>query len=239
MYLKCWRLVIGAWLVFLLLPQSTLAGKPKFPPPPNSSIEQVATNLNVNGINSDIRAFHSKDSIEDVVEFYRKKWKRPIKKGMPGFVETIDAAPWYIISRIENEYLLTVQVQVQANNKSASWGYLSLSPLPDANATAPELGKKTPKIPGSIVMNEMQHNDPGKKATTTILSNTHSVKNNADYYRNFYHGKGWKLETDQQLGQDDGHSLVFKTRRNRVTIMVLKDEVYTRVVVNSVKNSLF
>ena len=239
MHVKNWNHLVAYCLIFLLIPQSVFAGKPKFPAPPNASIEQVATNLNVNGITSDIRAFHSNDSIEKVVRFYRKEWKRPIKKGMPGFVETIDAAPWYIISRVEDDYLMTVQVQVQANNKSASWGYLSLSPLPNPDAKLPEFGKSTPKIPGSIVMNELQHDDPGKKAITTVLSNTHSVKNNADYYRNFYIGKGWNLETDQKLGHDEGHSLVFKTRRNRVTIMVLKDNAYTRVVVNSVKNSLF
>lgn len=239
MYVKKWNRIFAYFGIFLLLPQVCIAGKPKFPAPPNASVEQVANNLNMNGIKSDIRAFHSKDSIEDVVEFYRKKWKRPVKKDMPGFVETIDAAPWYIISRVEDDYLLTVQVQVKANDKSGSWGYLSMSPLPDPNSKSPELGKSTPKIPGSIVMNQMLHDDLGKKAITTMLSNTHSVKNNADYYRNYYYGKGWKLETDQQLGRDEGHSLVFKTRRNRVTIMLLKDEVYTRIVVNSVKNSLF
>jgi len=32
---------------------------------------------------------------------------------------------------------------------------------------------------------------------------------------------------------------VYKTRKERVTIMLLKDGVGTRIVVNSVKNSIF
>ena len=46
-------------------------------------------------------------------------------------------------------------------------------------------------------------------------------------------------ETDRAMGHDEAHSLVFKNRRNRVTIMVLKDKHYTRVVVNSVESSIF
>ena len=47
------------------------------------------------------------------------------------------------------------------------------------------------------------------------------------------------METDKRLGNQEAHSLVFKTKRNRVTIMLLEDKDYTRVVVNSVKNSIF
>jgi hypothetical protein len=226
-------------LLFFFTSQSLLAGAPDFPPPPGASVEWVGKNIKVNGIKSDIRAFHSKKSIEDVVKFYRREWKRPVARDKPGFMESIDAAPWYIISRIEDDYLLTVQVQVQKNDQSSSWGYLSTSPLPKGRNKAPILGLKVPKIPGSHVMSEMKSDDPGKKATTLIISNTHSVMNNADFYRQHYQGKGWTTETDQNLGRDEGHSLVFKNRRNRVTIMLLKDKTFTRVVVNSVKNSIF
>jgi len=78
-----------------------------------------------------------------------------------------------------------------------------------------------------------------KKATTLIISNNHSVGSNAAFYRNHYQGQGWTVETDRKLGADDAHSLVFKSRRNRVTIMILNDKNATRVVVNSVKNSIF
>jgi hypothetical protein len=233
------KLLFSGLFLFFSTLQLALAGPPDFPAPPGASVEWVGKNVEVNGIKSAIRAFHSKKSIEDVVEFYRREWKRPVEKGKPGFMETIDAAPWYIISRIEDAYLLTVQVQVQKNDQSASWGYLSTSPLPSASSKVPNLGSSVPKIPGSFVMNEMKSDDPGKKASTLIISNTHSVGNNADFYRQHYQGKGWTTETDQNLGRDEGHSLVFKNRRNRVTIMLLKDKNYTRVVVNSVKNSVF
>ena len=134
---------------------------------------------------------------------------------------------------------MTVQVQVKKNDPDGSWGYLSMSVLPGTTNKEPEFAKTIPKIPGSIVMNEMKSDDPGKKATTVVLTNTHSVRNNADFYRAHYQNQGWTMETDKRLGNQEAHSLVFKTKRNRVTIMLLEDKDYTRVVVNSVKNSIF
>lgn len=218
---------------------SVTAGPPDFPAPPGASVEWVGQNVQVNGINSAIRAFHSKKSIEDVIKFYRREWQRPAEKDIPGYMESIDAYPWYIISRIEDGYMLSAQVQVKENDKSGSWGYLSLSPLPKDSSKATQLGASVPKIAGSYVLNEMKSEDPGKRANTVVISNKHSVISNADYYRQHYQSKGWTTETDRHLGRNEGHSLVFKNRRSRVTIMVLKDKNYTRVVVNSVKNSVF
>lgn len=229
---------LGSITALLLLPLPALAKAPEFPPPPDSAVEWVAQDIEMNGNRTAIRAFHSKDSIEKVVEFYRKEWRRPPERDKPGFMETIDAAPWYIITRIEDGYLLTVQVQVQKNDKNASWGYLSVSPLPKNPDKKPaELGSSTPKMPGSHVLNEMKSNDPGKKANTLIIANEHSLGSNAAFYRNHYQGKGWTTETD--LNSQDVQTLVFKTKRERVTIMLLKDGSETRVVVNSVKNSVF
>ena len=231
------RILLLLFCLHLSLP--ALAGKPDFPAPPRAHVEWVGKNISVNGINSEIRAFHTKKSIESVVQFYRKEWSRPPEKDLPGYLESIEAAPWYIISRVEDGYLLTVQVQVKQNDQSGSWGYLSLSKPPNKNRKEPKLAKAVPKIPGSHIMQELLSDDPGKEASTVLISNQHSIRSNADFYRSHYQSKGWTTETDRSLGYDSAHSLVFKNRRNRVTIMLLKDKFYTRVVVNSVKHSVF
>jgi hypothetical protein len=218
--------------------QAVLAGVPDFPPPPDASVEWVGKDIENGGIKTSIRAFRSNKTIEKVVEFYRREWKRPVEKGKPGFVETIDAAPWYIISRVEDDYLLTVQVQVQNDDDSRSWGYLSTSPLPSDKKNKPvELGISTPKMSGSHVLNEIKHNDPGKSANTVFITNEQTVSNNAAYYRNFYESKGWAKETD--LDSENSHALVYKTRTERVIIMLTKDKEFTRIVLNSVKNTIF
>lgn len=232
------NLLFASVLLSFLSSPLLFAGAPDFPPPPGAAVEWVGKDLEVNGIKSAIRAFHSKKPIEDIVKFYRSEWKKPVEKDKPGFMETIDAAPWYIISRVEDGYLLTVQVQVQENDQSASWGYLSMSPLPGARDKVKQFGASVPKIPGSYVINEMKSDDPGKEATTVIISNTNSVNGNAAFYRQHYQGKGWTTETDRKLGSREAHSLVFKNRRSRVTIMLLEDKNFTRIVINAVKNSV-
>ncbi len=89
----------------LLTSPLVYAGRPNFPAPPQAKVEWVSKNMQVNGIPTAIRAFHTQESIEQVIKFYRREWQRPVDKGKPGFMETIDAAPWYIISRIEDDYL--------------------------------------------------------------------------------------------------------------------------------------
>ncbi len=236
-YMVLKRLV--GYLLLTLVPTMVVAGKPKLPPPPNATVEWVGKDMEVNGLPTAIRAFHTRESIEDVVRFYRREWQRPVERGKPGYMETIDAYPWYIISRVEDDYLLTVQVQVKQNDKSGSWGYLSISPLVDPKNDPPELGKNIPKMRGSHVLSEHTSKDPGKNARTLIITNEHSVPSNVTFYRNYYNGKGWTKETDRALGTDKVHSLVYKTKRDRVTMMFLKDKYYTRIVINSVTNSLF
>lgn len=215
------------------------AGPPDFPPPPEAHVEWVGRNMEINGVKTSIRAFQTRNSIEEVVQFYRREWQRPPERGKPGFMETIDAYPWYIISRVEDGYLLTVQVQVKQNDQSGAWGYLSLSPLVDPKVVPPKLAENLPRMPGSHVMTETRSKDPGKKASTVIITNQYSVPSNVAFYRNHYHGKGWTKETDKALGTDKVHSLVFKTKKDRVTMMFLKDQDSTRIVINSVTNSIF
>lgn len=224
-------------LLSCLLNSTTVAARPDFPPPPKAVVEWVGKDMNINGINSSVRRFQTKKSIEDVVEFYREEWKRPISKDMPGFNETIDAAPWYIISRIEDGYLLTVQVQVEQNDDSSSWGYLSMSRLPAKNASN-DPGAGMPKMSNSHVLSQVKSSDAGKEATTMIISNGHSVSSNVTFYRNHYQSKGWTQETDKALDKGQSHALVFKKRLNRVTMMFMQGKNSTKIVINDVTNSL-
>lgn len=227
-------------LFFVCLYPSILIAAPDFPPPPQASVEWVGQNMQINGIPSAVRAFHSDNSIEEVVEFYRKEWRNPVGDDMPGYLENIAAAPWYIISRAEDGYLLTVQVRVNERTGKGSWGYLSQGRLPDMDDFDPEQGKGIPKMRDSLVLNESISKDPGKNAKTLLISNSHTLQNNVAFYRSHYEGLGWTNETDTDLGgAGKMHSLVFKTKRNRITMIFIKDENDTRIVINSVTNSIF
>lgn len=212
------------------------AGAPDFPPPPEANVEWVGRNLEMNGIRSDIRAFHTKKSPEKVSEFYRREWEKPVGKDLPGFTETDAMAPWHLITRIEDGYLMTAQFQ--ETDQGGTWGYLAMSPLPDKDAKPREMGKAFPKMPDSQVLSEMNTDDPGKKARTMVIANDRSVNSNVAFYRNHFLAKGWTMETDKTLTEGRLHSLVFKSTRKRITIMVIGDHNQTRLVINEVTHSI-
>ena len=210
---------------------------PKFPAPPEASVEWVSRNIEVNGIRSDIRSFNTLKSVNNVINFYSKEWDEPVDKEMPGFlIESEAMAPWTVISRIEDGYILTVQTM--ETDRGEAWGYLAMSPLPPKGIPT-ELGLDIPKMHDSHVVQEIKHDDPGKNGQTIILANSHSVVSNINYYRNYYLGKGWSEESDYELAPGKMHSLAFKTNREHINIMLMGDSKETRIVINKVKHSLF
>lgn len=228
--------LIPCFVINLLLSGLTYA-VPEFPAPPDANVEWVGRNMEVNGIRSAIRAFNTSKSIRKVINFYIKEWDEPVGKGMPGHMIESDAmAPWTVISRIEDGYLMTVQTM--ESDRGGAWGYLSLSPLP-GKAPPPELGKGIPKMHNSHVIQEMKHDDPGKKGRTVVLANSHSVNSNINFYRNHYRGKGWSVESDYELSPGKMHSMVYKSNRERINIMLMGNGNETRIVINYVKHSLF
>ena len=227
---------------YLFLPGKLLA-KPDFPAPPEASVEWVGKNMDLNGIRSDIRAFHTKKSFEKVSSFYRKEWSKPVEgpKGeeLPGYTETDQMVPWRLFTRIEDGYLMTAQFQ-EADRRKGTWGYLAISPLPDPAVARkrPELGTGIPKMKNSQVISELKNKDVGKDARTMIIYNTHSVGSNVSYYRNHYRAKGYSVEMDTAVEAGKMHSLVFKSGRKRITIMLIGDHNDTRVVINDVTHSI-
>ena len=92
----------------------------------------------------------------------------------------------------------------------------------------------------SWVLNESISKDPGKNAKTLVITNSHTLENNVAFYRSHYEGQGWTKETDTDVGgAGKMHTLVFKTKRNRITMILIKDKNDTRIVINSVTNSIF
>ena len=224
-------LVLGT----LITGAGPLYAKPDFPTPKDAQVQWVGRNIEVNGIRSDIRAFHTKKSPEKVADFYREEWKEPVAKGMPGFTETDAMNPWHLITRLEDGYLMTVQYQEQ--DRGGTWGYLAMSPLPTKESWT-EPGKGFPKMPDSTIVNENVSNDPGIKGRTLLISNRYSISSNVEFYRSHYQSLGWTVETDKELAPGKMHSLVFKSRRNRITMMFIGENNETRIVINSVEHSI-
>ncbi len=199
---------------------------PKFPPPPGSKIGLITESMVFNGVEMNVRQFNSKRSVEEVLEFYREFWPKGTEKE-PGFTETDALEPWQLITRVEEGYLMTVQVT--AAGRKGSTGLLGMSKLPDPE-NLPKLGNKIPKMSGSRVFNDIKTRDPVKNGRTVALLNDFTVENNANFYRDYYTGYGYGLDLDKSVSGGDSHAQRYSQRGKVVTIVINKTAEGTVVV---------
>lgn len=225
---------IRSLLLPLLLLCSTLAaafGAPELPPPPDATVEIVAGSASMNGVPITTRKFNVEMSVDEVLEFYRKLWRKPVD-GHPGFAEA-NINEWQIISRIEGDYLLTVQIA--HGQYGHSIGYLAISDY--RNRARVVSSSKFPQMRESILVNDLGSDDPGKKAKTYLLRNEFSTSSNATYYRDHYLHRGWDVAIDQPV--KGGHVLSFRRSGESVDIVVQHIGEGTYIVGNTVKPGFF
>ncbi len=223
------------WLVALLFCVASVHAKaPKFPAPKDARVTVVGSDMRVNGIDTQIREFKTRDGIGKVIDFYRDEWGRD-QGDDGGYTINEISRPWTVISHIEDGYLMTVQAQ--PTNDDGTWGYLSMSRLP-VNVRSPKLGKDFPKMRGSETFNEVVSKDPGQTGRTMLLGNKFDLQTNVAFYRNYYGSQGWDVDMDQSMGSVM-HVLALRKGRKRVNLViqaVTKDG--TRIVVNEVKHDI-
>ena len=220
------NLIVLMSLPCLVMWSGLVLAAPKFPPPPGSKIGLITESMVFNGVEMNVRQFNSKRSVEEVLEFYREFWPKGTEKE-PGFTETDALEPWQLITRVEEGYLMTVQVT--AAGRKGSTGLLGMSKLPDPE-NLPKLGNKIPKMSGSRVFNDIKTRDPGKNGRTVALLNDFTVENNANFYRDYYTGHGYGLDLDKSVSGGDSHAQRYSQRGKVVTIVINKTAEGTVVV---------
>lgn len=210
------------------------AKAPDFPPPDDARVTIVNGNMRVNGISSSVRQFNTRESQDDVIEFYRDEWSHGIGDG-PGFTITNVTPPWTVISRVEDDYLLTVQVQ--PSNDGGSWGFLALSRLP-GRGRSPKLGEDFPSMRGSHTLNEVVSKDPGQTGRTMLLGNKYDLNANVAFYRNRFDADGWAFDMDKSLG-GVMHVLALRKGRKRLNMVITELNKYgSRIIVNEVTHDI-
>ena len=225
--------VLFLMLLLSYLPSVALAA-PKFPPPPKAKIGLLGDKLVINGIPTDIRQFATPKSLTTVVEFYQELWEGDDKKE-PEYTISKALPPWTIVTHLEDDYVLTVQVA--SDGKRGSSGYLAISPLlPDDRAKP---GKDFPMMRGSNVINEVFSDDGGKKGRTLVLRNSSSVQSNANFYKKHFENQGWAVEMDNELFKGKTHNLRFRSGNKHVTLVMKIDRGATIITSQSVTESSF
>lgn len=230
------RLYNTVWTLLLLGLLGALpayAKKPEIPLPDDARVARLGQSMRVNGNDVVVRTFTTKEATEDVVNFYREEWGE--QNGEPGYTIMNLKEPWVLITRIEDDYLMTVQVRPTADDGTE--GLLGLSRLPD-RPRPPKLGEGFPTVGGSEILNEVVSRDPGQSGRTMWVRNKHDLRTNIDFYRDRYQSQGWALDIDRSVG-GMMHVLAARKGRNRVNLVLseTKDNG-SQIVVNEVTHEL-
>ena len=214
---------------------AALAGPPDFPAPDDANVSVVSDAMTVQGRTMAVRAFLSDDPVEDIVAFYQDLWQDPPVPGAPGVAYEPDAmAPWHLLTRVEDGYVMTVQVQ--PSNSGGTYGYLALGRLPDPGDGAPPAPPQPPAMNGSKLQSHVVSEDAGKTAHTAMLVNTYSLASNVNFYREHY--RDWRKDVDQGLAHDSLHALAFRRGRQEVIITIHQARDGSQIVLNSIKHDL-
>lgn len=211
--------------VFCLWPMAAFAGVPHMPIPPWLETTLVAEEMVVNGLPARVHEVAGEYDLEKVLQFYRKKWR----SGKQQSIKETAIAPWHILNRLDAPYLYTVQLK--QTGPFSIQGYLVVS---DTKALdKKQIQEKVPAISGSRTLNDYRSNDLGKKGRVILLSNTHTLGANHDYYDTYYRDHGWYSEINRK--SEDTAMQVFKQGNKEATIVISKLLGKTRVVINLVE----
>jgi hypothetical protein len=204
----------------------------ELPGPPDAEIQRVSSSTTSLGMRLNIRRFSVESSVDEVLGFYRKLWKKDaVESEMP---------PWKMIGLRDGEAFLNVQVQAQGQR--AAWGYLSISDLParlEKKDLDVRVGKNFPMMNGSQVLDDQVSKDPGKDGRVLLLQNSFSPSANRNFYQRHYANQGWELVMDEQVApRQNGYALYFSKGRESLTLTINKIDGQTSIVANQVKRGL-
>lgn len=221
--------------VFGLASAPTFARPPDFPAPRGANVSKISDNMVTQGRQMSVRGFTTRDSLDQVVKFYKDLWRKPPSKRAPAVAYDAETlAPWHLLTRVEDGYVMTVQIQ--PTDDKGTFGYLALGKLPEPGEGPIQL-PPPPSMDGSVVLSNVQHDDPGKKAQTSMLANTYSVASNLSFYRDKY--SDWRKDIDQAMGHNSIYALAFRRGREEVIITIQGSAGGSQIVVNSVRHDLF
>lgn len=205
------------------------------PVAPGLRVADLAESLSWNGIPMQVRRFTTRKGVDEVLGWYRSQWEdRRGGEPVPRWVET-PLDPWRLLTHREGDRIQTVQIRAAGNGAEGWLGEIALEDL--RRVRADRLARDFPRMRGSELLNDVRSEDIGQKGAVIALRNGFSVAANADFYRDYYLGRGWHADADTRVG--NGHLLVFRSGAREVSITIARGgDGRTQVVANPVSRGL-
>jgi len=168
--------------------KETIASKwPEFSTPKDSRLVVVSDDMVYNGVLMRSWELNSNKGSDYIKKFYINLWGKDTSEDSPAYL--IDEfEKWTIVSRVEGDYMMTVQID--SGNKKTGHALLAISNLPSKNSIT-VIGEGFPRPDRSRVLSDIHSNDIGKKSRTLIIQSEASMSKNYRFYRNKFINKGW------------------------------------------------
>lgn len=220
---------IVVWLLCLGNSSHVLASDTPIALPENANTAWVSSNLNQNGIVMSIRTFHSPDSVDDVLGFYRTAW---FKEGdIPGFLED-DMLEWKLISQMRETE--NVVLQLKPTQRGGSTGFLSVAQL-HAGSQPIDIDFPLPDATEEYATTYLKENNADVHTMTFITKQ--SISATSAFYLDRLSRKGWSMAR-----QDDvkgSKILLFNRKDDRCEMVIQKlNQDDTVIFVNRVKRNV-
>lgn len=202
---------------------------PEFLHPPQSTVQVVSADMIFNGVPMRIETFKSQSPMNDVVDFYKRRWKR---RNMPEPTVT-PLGEWKVVGMIDGKFFKTAQVKKDGDGSMGHLGITLALAAPAGRRAKP--GEGVPMPEGSSVVNDIVSFDPPKRARTVILTNQMSLDENIVYYLKRFQTDGWSvLQRKKVKDPEQGAALVFRKGTEEASIAMLKKFDKTVVFLNTV-----
>lgn len=199
--------------------------------PEDAHVKLVAETMRFNGVPMKIWEFTAIAEYDDVKEFYQRNWHSPakgLKPRAPGF-QIIEAEDGCVISRMEGEFIIAVQLKKATSGQSVK-GNFSVSKLLNEEGSVFELGKNFPALAGTEFINDIEAVDGQKKSRTVVATSEAPYKSVVNFYRSTMKRKGWFEQTAQLQPDNRGIALMFVNASKEMNIAISPENNKVHIV---------
>ena len=184
---------------------------------PGATATWLAKDMNLNGIPASIQSLRFRDPIDDVVAYYRARFRQS------GQVIERPRGEWTVLATRIDKRFVSLQLKADAG---ATVGIATFTDLPDEDATRYRGALPIPQ--GVDVLSHQRHNDDGRNAETVTLGAGLSVANLSATIAHAFESEGWVQSLNQPAQTfSDGHVLRFSGPPGVVDITVGYDKKWS------------
>lgn len=183
----------------------------------------VGEQITQNGWPMRLQAFVTKQSATELTAWFRKSF------GRRRVEDKLDNA--IVIGRAEGDFYLSVKITPTVNGARGIAAVSRIKTIGEAFARGETLLTVAPG--NSEVLSDTSSQDAGKVARHLVYTNRHTQETNRELVSAFLKNKGYKLEREVKLENQQGQTLFFRDSDSEAIAVITSLGDKTAVVVNT------